>query len=32
MELQGDDEITRLCAVINEMSVQLREKAKRKSC
>ena len=29
MELQGDDEITRLCAVINEMSVQLREKEER---
>ncbi len=29
MELQGDDEITQLCAVINEMSVQLREKEER---
>ncbi len=29
MELQGDDEITGLCAVINEMSVQLREKEER---
>nr|WP_300897788.1 HAMP domain-containing sensor histidine kinase [uncultured Acetatifactor sp.] len=29
MELRGDDEITRLCAVINEMSVQLREKEER---
>ncbi len=29
MELQGDDEITLLCAVINEMSVQLREKEER---
>lgn len=26
MELQGDDEITQLCATINEMSVQLKEK------
>ena len=29
MELRGNDEITRLCAVINEMSVQLREKEER---
>ena len=29
MELQGDDEITQLCAIINEMSVQLREKEER---
>lgn len=29
MELEGDDEITQLCAVINEMSVQLREKEER---
>lgn len=29
MELQGEDEITRLCAVINEMSIQLREKEER---
>ena len=29
MELQGDDEITLLCTVINEMSVQLREKEER---
>lgn len=29
MELRGDDEITQLCAVINEMSVQLREKEER---
>ena len=29
MELQGEDEITQLCAVINEMSVQLREKDER---
>lgn len=29
MELQGDDEITQLCAVINDMSVQLREKEER---
>lgn len=29
MELQGDDEITQLCAVINEMSVHLREKEER---
>lgn len=29
MELQGDDEITQLCAVINEMSIQLREKEER---
>lgn len=29
MELQGDDEITQLCAVINEMSVQLKEKEER---
>lgn len=29
MELQGDDDITRLCAVINEMSVQLREREER---
>lgn len=29
MELQGDDEITQLCTVINEMSVQLREKEER---
>ncbi len=29
MELKGDDEITQLCAVINEMSVQLREKEER---
>lgn len=29
MELQGDDEITQLCAVINEMSVQLRQKEER---
>lgn len=26
MELQGDDEITQLCASINEMSLQLKEK------
>lgn len=26
MELQGNDEITQLCAAINEMSVQLKEK------
>ncbi len=29
MELHGDDEITQLCAVINEMSVQLKEKEER---
>ncbi len=29
MKLQGDDEITQLCAAINEMSVQLREKEER---
>ncbi len=29
MELQGDDELTQLCAVINEMSLQLREKEER---
>lgn len=29
MELQGDDEITQLCTVINEMSVQLRQKEER---
>ena len=29
MELQGDDEITQLCAVINEMSIQLKEKEER---
>lgn len=26
MELQGDDELTQLCAAINEMSIQLKEK------
>ena len=29
MELQGDDELTQLCAAINEMSLQLREKEER---
>ena len=29
MELRGDDELTWLCAAINEMSLQLREKEER---